>query len=468
MLDTASVFWKALRSHGEAPALMDHEASVTLDYRQLHERVEGVVKQIRGHLRSLVLLFANNDVSTIVCYLAALDAGHAVFIAPISIEHPGAQALIEAYRPELVLWRSGAVPTALEPDYELSGPVDAYRALRRRRCGDEPPHPSLALVLSTSASTGSPKAVRLSASNLAASAAQVADALAVTSTDRALLCLPLSYVYGLSVLNSSLYCGSAAVLVKGTFADRAFYTRLARAGVTTIPCVSETFEYIRRLQVDAPVLPGLRRLTHSGSPLDPSLFEYVYAGFGRHGTDIYLMYGQTEACGRMTVLPPAALPGLHRSVGRAMHSGNLSVNDQGEIVYQGPGVMLGYATCRQDLALGDTLHGLLYTGDLGRLDEHGNLFITGRVSRHCKVFGRRVSLDDIERFVSGARPAAAVEKDSRVTIFFEGAVPVALQAVPELARRFQLPPQTFCLRAVPELPRTDRGKIAYGVLLSMA
>jgi acyl-CoA synthetase (AMP-forming)/AMP-acid ligase II len=467
MLETSPPFWKTLRSHGEAPAVIDHEASVTLTYRALHERVQYLVEQIRGHSRSLTLLFANNDVSSIVCYLAALDAGHAVFLSPIGIEHPGALAVIEAYRPELILWRGAVVPPALESDYELSNLVDGYCALRRRRCTDEPPHPSLALVLSTSASTGSAKAVRLSAVNLAESAAQVAYALAISSTDRALLGLPLSYVYGLSVLNSGLYRGSAVVLIKGTFADLGFYTKLVGAGVSTIPCVTETFEYMRRLQIGATRLPGLRRLTHSGSPLEPRLFEWIYHHFGREGTDIYLMYGQTEACGRITVLPPAALPGLHRSVGRALRSGNLSVSDQGEIEYRGPGVMLGYATCRQELALGDTLQGRLHTGDMGRLDEQGNLFITGRMTRHCKVFGRRVNLDDVERFVSGARAAAAVEKDSRVTIFFEGTVPATAPNIMELARRFQLPPQSFRLNALPALPRTDRGKIAYSVLLSM-
>jgi len=460
-------FWKRLRSHHEAQAVIDHEAHTTLTYRELHERVQCVVEQIRGYSRSLLLLFASNDVSSIACYLAALEAGHAVFLSPIGLGHPGIPALIDAYRPELVLLRGGAVATAFESDYELGGTVDVYRLLRRRRCADEPPHPSLALVLSTSASTGSPKAVRLSAANLAGSAAQVADALAVTSTDRALLSLPLSYIYGLSVLNSSLYSGSAVALVKGTFADLGFYAKVTDTGVTTIPCVTETFEYMRRLQVGAQLVPKLRRLTHSGSPLNAPLFEWIYDHFRPYGVDIYLMYGQTEACGRITVLPPEALPGLNRSVGRAVRSGSLSISDRGEVIYQGPGVMLGYATRREDLSLGDTLHGVLCTGDLGRLDTEGNLFITGRMSRHCKVFGHRVNLDDIEGFFSGPRQAAAVEKDGTVTIFFEGTVPATSQAVLELGRRFQLPPQNFRLHSVPELPRTDRGKIAYSVLLSM-
>ena len=468
MLRTDEPFWERLRSSGAAAAVIDHGSGTVLSYDGLHQRAQRAAEQLCRETRALVLLFANNDVGGIVSYLAALQARHVIFLSPVSIQHVGAIALIGAYRPEFVLWHSGTAPPSLESDYELAEPADDYWVLRRRRCAQEPLHPSLSLVLSTSASTGSPKAARLSTSSLAASAAQVAQALAVTPGDRALLSLPLSYVYGLSVLNSSLYAGGALVVAKGTFADRGFYAKVASVGVSTIPCVVQSFEYMRRLQIDAGHLPTLRRLTHSGSALDPQLLAWIYDRFGRHGVDIYLMYGQTEACGRISVLPPQALPERDRSVGRALPLGTISMGEQGEIIYRGPGVMLGYARSRDDLALGDTLGGVLHTGDLGHLDEEGYLFITGRSSRYCKVFGRRVSLDDIEAFARGEREAAAVEKDGQVAIFFEGETPPTSGVIMQLARRFELPPQSFRLRAVVELPRTARGKLDYSVLLSMA
>jgi acyl-coenzyme A synthetase/AMP-(fatty) acid ligase len=448
-------------------AVIHPESQCVLTYRELHLRVQRAADELRKYARSLVLFFVNNDVGGVVCYLAALDAGHAVFLSPSGTDQPGVLSLIQMYRPELILWRRAAVPASLEHHYESGGLADEYWVLRRRHQVDEPPHLALAAVLSTSASTGSPKAVRLSAASLTASAVQVADALAVTHTDRSLLSLPLSYVYGLSVLNSTLYVGGALVILKKSLADRAIYTQLASSGVTGMACVAQTFEYMRRLKIDAALLPTLRRLTHSGSSLDPQLFAWIYDHFGRCGTDIYLMYGQTEACGRISVLPPEALPELHRSVGRTMRSGALSISDGGEVVYRGPGVMLGYATCREDLNLGDTLQGVLHTGDLGHLDDRGYLFLTGRLSRHCKVFGQRVNLDDIEVFVGGERQTAAVEKSGHIAIFFEGVAPAASPSLMQLARHFQLPPQSFRLYAVPELPRTNRGKIAYTTLLSM-
>lgn len=459
-------FWRTLASRGDTTAVVDYDTGSILSYRDLCSRVRDVAARLRRLPRSLILVQASNDLGCIICYLAALDSGHTVFLSPLSARQPGSTCLIQAYRPEVVLLTSGAMPAGCEADYEAVGLLAGYLVLHRRRCTDAPPDRSVALLLSTSASTGSPKSVRLSAASVAASAAQVAEALRLTAADRALLSLPLSFVYGLSVLNSSLHAGSAVALIPGTFADRSFYQRIAATGVTSLACVSQIFEYMRQLRIDASLLPTVSRLTHSGSALDAQLFAWIYDHFGRRGASVYLMYGQTEACGRISVLEPDSLPARHRSAGRAMRGGEVSAAEDGEIIYRGPGVMLGYATCREDLLLGDVLAGTLRTGDLGYVDEHGYLYITGRMSRYCKIFGQRVSLDDVEAFVRAERPAAVVEKDGTIAIFFEGVVSEVPEVTLRIARQFQLPPDSISLRAVPELPRTLHGKIAYSTLLT--
>ena len=460
-------FWSTLEAKADSLAIVDTDSDSTLTYSALQFRVARAAEQLHCAHRCLVLLFANTDLGGIVCYLAALVAEQAVFLSPTGIQHAGAIT----FDPHLPAGahRMGLrkPPAALDCDYELGGRVDVYQVLRRRSCTDQPLHPALSLVLSTSASTGSPKAVRLSGVSLASNAVQVAQALAVPPSDRVLLNLPLAYVYGLSVLSSSLYTGAAIVLIKGTFADRSYAAKVASAAVSTLPCATQTLEQMQTLQLGAATFPSLKRLTHAGSRLDPVLFEWVYERFGRHGIDLFLMYGQTEACGRIAVLPPRQLPGLHRSVGRAMNGGAVRLTEQGEIVYQGPGVMLGYARSREDLLLGDMLRGVLHTGDLGRIDAAGNLFITGRLSRYCKLFGKRVNLDEIEQFVRQQRPAAAVEKDGVVGIFLEGEVPVAAADILQVARQFQLPPQSFRLYSLPTLPRNARGKICYQTLGSL-
>ncbi len=111
----------------------------------------------------------------------------------------------------------------------------------------------------------------------------------------------------------------------------------------------------------------------------------------------------------------------------------------------------------------------MHTGDIGRFDHSGNLFITGRLSRICKVFGKRVSLDDIEALFRGdANAAAAVEKDGAVAVFLERSETLPAAAIMRIAKRLQLPPQSFRIRVISALPRNERGKITYSILDKLA
>src|SRR4029077_8992406 len=89
----------------------------------------------------------------------------------------------------------------------------------------------------------------------------------------------------------------------------------------------------------------------------------------------------------------------------------------GEVVYRGPNVMWGYADSAEDLCRGDELGGQLRTGDLGYLDAEGLLFITGRSARVGKLFGLRVSLDEVEEMVRERGPAAVIQGGDRLLVF---------------------------------------------------
>src|SRR5205085_1023241 len=116
--------------------------------------------------------------------------------------------------------------------------------------------------------------------------------------------------------------------------------------------------------------------------------KFHFAAAKRGGV-MHLMYGQAEATARITGLPPELLPEAARSIGFVL-GGRLSVEldgsvcapmEEGELIYEGPAVMMGYATQPGDLAKGDVLGGKLATGDLGYQDERGLFYITGRKAR---------------------------------------------------------------------------------------
>jgi acyl-coenzyme A synthetase/AMP-(fatty) acid ligase len=459
-----SPFWVRLGAHGNSTAVADLGANRSWTYLELQAAAARAGECLAVHPRGVVLLFAGRDVGSIANYLGTLQSGHVLFLSSMTLSPNDRLRLIEQYRPEIILSAMPWRPAALSQSYRVDESISGHQALVRERREDPVPHRDLALLLATSASTGSAKVARFGRENLAASAAQVVTSLHIDPHERLLACLPFSFVYGLSVLNSALQSGATIALCPGTPADREYWSRVAEANITSLPTVSQLLEYLRVLRIDAESLLSVRKLTHSGEALDPALFTWAYAGYASRGVQMYLMYGQTEACGRMTVLQPEHLPGLHRSVGKPVASSHISVGGGGEVVFEGPAVMMGYAHRREDLALGDQLKGTLRTGDVGRLDANGFLFLTGRLNRYCKVFGQRINLDDVEQSLSAGGRVAVIENQGSLIVFVEGRSPADEVTRLRLAKSLQIPPQCARVIGLERIPYNAHGKVAYAAL----
>ena len=388
----------------DLPGAPDAAAVVLGDRVVSREELRGLVDAAATELagtRRLVLVAMQNRLESLVGYLAALRQGHAVLLAA-------------GDRPDVI----DALRAAWNPDVEVSsgGSVLVHR--------DEPAvplHPDLALLLSTSGSTGSPKLVRLSWENLAANAEQIAEFLQIRETDCAATSLPLHYCYGLSVLHSHLARGAGIALTELSVVDACFWDLARRAGVTSLAGVPWTFEMLERSAFAELDLPRLRYVTQAGGRLDPDRVRH-WAQLGRErGWDFFVMYGQTEATARMAYLPPDLAATNPGSIGVPVPGGALDVVD-GELVFTGPNVMLGYATGPSDLALGRTTT-QLRTGDLGQLGPDGLYEVTGRSSRNVKVLGHRVDLDHVERRLRDAgRDVRVAGRDGllAVTVLGEG------------------------------------------------
>ena len=306
----------------------------------------------------------------------------------------------------LAALRLGKPVVLLDPDGDHSALIDRFTT--------DAVHPDLALLLTTSGSTGNPKLVRLSAGAVRANAEQIADSLGITGNDVAITTLPLFYSYGLSVLHSHLVRGATVVLERTGLMQREFWNAVTGHGVTSAAFVPSQYEMLRRLRFDPAKYPALRTLTQAGGRLRAELATDFAQRMASVGGRLFVMYGQTEAAPRMATLPPDRLADKAGSVGVALPRGRFVIEDD-EVVYHGPNVMMGYADTAADLVKGDELGGVLRTGDLGRLDDEGFLFITGRLKRMAKVFGVRINLDDVEKHF----PVAAVAGDDKLVVVGE-------------------------------------------------
>ena len=137
----------------------------------------------------------------------------------------------------------------------------------------------------------------------------------------------------------------------------------------------------------------------------------------------------------------------------------------GTVVYEGPNVMLGYAMSRSDLGKGDEMKGRLETGDLGRLDVDGFLYLTGRTKRFAKIAGYRLGLDEIEQELFTVCSVACLDLGEKIAVVHEQESETALKSrIRELAANYKVPSSSFALRKVAQIPRGASGKIDYAKL----
>lgn len=451
---SAVPFAAQLARFGSRPAVL--AGKDTLSYAQLAARVDEAAERL-GPARRLVLLAATNSVDSLAAYLAALSAGHPLVLVPG--ENPAAvESIRAAFDPDVIMGDGGGdgAPriTEVRPD---------TRHLL---------HPDLALMLSTSGSTGSPKLVRLSHRNVQANAEAISEYLRLSAGDRAATTLPMSYCYGLSVINSHLAVGASLVLTDLSVVDPCFWELFSRTEATAFAAVPYTFELLERIGFQDMDLPHLRYVTQAGGRLAPELVQR-YARLGRErGWDLFVMYGQTEATARMAYLPPEFAAESPARIGVPIPGGSFRLDpvdglEDGELVYTGPNVMLGYAGSPADLAEGRTITELR-TGDLGRRHPDGLYEVTGRRSRFLKIAGLRIDLGRVEQILADL----GVQATSAGT---DGQLVVALQGThdPDLLRKMlaeslRIPRGAVQMFSVAELPRLASGKPDYQAVLGLA
>ncbi|MEO3782697.1 AMP-binding protein [Actinocorallia sp. B10E7] len=426
-----------------------------LSYRELNERVTETALRL-GTERRLVLLAGADTLDSLVVYLAALRAGHPLLLVP---QEPAAslRSLVAAYDPDVIALPDGTLR-------------------ERRLLSAHDLHPDLALLLSTSGSTGSPKVVRLSRENLQSNAEAIADYLGIREDDRAATTLPMYYCYGLSVINSHLLRGAGLILTGLSVSDPRFWELFRAAEGTSLAGVPYTFDLLDRVGFADLCPPSLRYLTQAGGRMPPEQVAR-YAELGRRqGWDLFVMYGQTEATARMAYLPPDLAASRPQAIGVPIPGGSFrlepdpgsgedgEIGEIGELVYSGPNVMLGYAEGPADLALGRTVTELR-TGDLARLAPDGLYEVVGRRGRFLKIYGLRIDPRRVEELLAGHGLASccAGDEDDGVLIVAVADGPGADAGRVRLlvAEGCGLPARSVQVHVLPDLPRLATGKPDY-------
>lgn len=423
---------------------------------------------------SLVLLLCQNQFESVFFYINSIERG----VIPLLIEADSDPLLIHSlifeYKPDYIF--APSTKESYFSDYSIEYHLRNYILFKNYQQNPIIFHSELALLLSTSGTTGSPKLVRLSYQNLISNASSISEYLNLNSSEKAISSLPMNYSFGLSIINSHLFVGGAIVMTMESITQRGFWDLFKTFKVTSLSGVPYTFDILKKFRLLNADLPSLKIITQAGGKLSDELIKYFAQFSINKGIQFFVMYGQTEGTARLSYLPPQFSVAKLGSIGIPIPNGEFHIIDEngnninqpgisGELVYTGPNVMLGYAECKEDLIRGNENNGLLHTGDIALFDDEGFYYIVGRVKRFIKLFGNRINLDELESLLLNQGVQSACTGNDNVLIVYI-LNPENTELVKEfLTKKLGIHFSVIEIRIINDIPKNTSGKTLYSKLL---
>ncbi len=418
--------------------------------------------------KALVFCFCRNNIESIFGYFSLMENNLVPVLLDADIDEELLNDLIFNYKP-LYVWKEKnkvfknlvLKELMIYSNYELNKISDhnSYQI-----------NPNLNLLLSTSGSTGSRKFVRVSYENLKTNAISIATYLSINDAEKPITTLPVNYSFGLSIINSHFIKGATILLTNSSVLEMDFWKFFRKNKPTSISGVPFTFEMLKKIRIFRMELGHLKTFTQAGGKMNDSLI-LEYANYCvENNKSFYVMYGQTEACPRISYLPNDKVISKLGSIGNAIPGGKLFIiddegnkinkpNTSGELVYKGKNVSLGYSVNIKDLDDGDVNKGILYTGDIAYRDEDGFYFIIGRKKRFIKLFGNRINLDEVEARLNNFCECACVGNDNILKIYLISNKEKLVFNY--LCKNLKLNPKSFSINLITEIPKNSSGKINY-------
>lgn len=441
-----------------------------ITYEQLNKYCRELTDQIGK--RCLVFNLCKNEIGSLVGYIGFLNAGIVPVMLKADLDDELLSECINTYKPDFL-----HVPLDIAQKFKDCEKVYThldYALLKTPYNNVFELNDELALLLTTSGSTGSPKLVRQSYKNIRANTASIIKYLEIDEKERAITTLPMNYTYGISIINTHLMAGASLVLTEKGLMQKEFWQQLKESEATSFGGVPYTYEMLDRLRFFRMQLPFLTTLTQAGGKLAPVLHEKFAKWAQENNKKFVVMYGQTEATARMSYLPPEKAVEKYGSMGIAIPGGKFSLIDVngvditepetvGELVYEGDNVTLGYAENGTDLKKGDERGGRLVTGDMAKFDKDGFFYIVGRKKRFLKIFGNRVNLDETERMIKSNFnniDCACCGKDDMMSIFLTDSV-YNERVLNFMTLKTGLNRAAFKIHDIDEIPKNEAGKTLY-------
>lgn len=422
--------------------------------------------------RSVVFLLCSNTYEFLACYVGLVRKKIVPFLVDRNINAQDLSNLEKLYKPQFII-----KPIYTKINISNLNEIDSFNKNYHILKTNNKPYKvksNLALLVSTSGSTGSPKFVKISYTNIFDNAKKISIFLKISSRDKVITTLQPNYIYGLSILNSHIINGSVVVMSQLSLVEKKFWDLFKKTKITTFGGVPYTYSILKKLKFNQMKLPHLRYITQAGGKLSLELLDEFINVCNKKKIKLIVMYGQTEAAGRISYLDWNFIEKKRGSIGKPIEGGKFYLHNAksdptdnnfniGELVYTGKNVMLGYANKKSDLNKANHKQ-KLFTGDLARKDADGFYFIQGRNNRLIKITGYRLNLDEMEQvFRKKNINCICAGTDDSLKIFLQKKIKhAAINII--IKEKYNINKINYSIYSKVSIPRNQNGKILYSKL----
>lgn len=423
--------------------------------------------------RCFICVLCDNSFETVCFILEMLAAGQTLWVLDAHMDEMLLGRLFDLYRPHYV-WIGKDAGEYLISKYTLqvAWKEAGYSDHQLYRTSIQPYsiHPNLALLLSTSGSTGSPKMVRLSYENLQDQKQRYCTLFHMGYRDKIAAILPLHHIYSLSVCIVHWSCGGCVLVINDILGSEKFKDIHIRECANNIIGVPFTFKMMRKSAFfDQQTLENIHFVMSGGARLAVDDQEWLASTLKEK---FWIGYGQTETTALVIGTNFNGVCDKLGTIGRPLDGVTVSLTDEQELVIHSKSICMGYAYGCGDLCRSDENRGTIYTGDLAYIDEEGYIFLKGRKEHSVNIIGNRTNLDELETLLGENFPglsAVCAGEDDKVAIFSENREIMSRERNIRqcLLETTHIPPGMVSCIFIEKLPYIGNGKVDYKRLKEM-
>lgn len=432
-----------------------------ITYKKLAEDAESLSAAVKE--RSLVFILCDHHTETTVFIYQVLYLNFVPLLLAEDIDRKLLDNLISIYQPQYIYCGRA---------YEMEGCcIEAIKfkehKLIRLNKKNYYIHPDIALLLSTSGTTGSAKLVKLSYAALYNSAEQVCLRMNIEIGQKGLSPLSMSYVYGLTFCIWHWHCGATLLVTDKPVFSKEFSEFYLAEKANHFAGTPYTYQMLQRIHFwDYEKLECLRWAMSAGMQMtERDQIEMVSLMKDK----FWIMYGQTECTNYIAGTNFDVNHIRLNTVGKLLEGSEAVIDHETcELTVKSKNVSMGYANNIAQLADGDVNQGVMRTGDVAAIDDDGYIYLQGRLTRYVKILGKRISLDDVEKYLMDCIfgiEFACTGTDGHISVFCtEQSEDIHKEVFNILDRNMKIPKKFVSCSYLEKIPRNSSGKIAYARL----